>query len=367
MGGALTRCAFCDIFDPSESHLDAHRYTECAQKPPSTRTFYRKDHLRQHLVQFHGVDDLLGSMESWKSTITHLNCRCGFCGDKFEQWSARNEHLANHFCSGALMKDWEGCRGLDPAVAMLVRNAMPPYLIGTESKALIPFTAEKASTPAAAVGSVECEEAVSQSLRPVPTSFEILVAELSRYVNDQKRLCQVPTDEMLQRQARLIVYGDEDPWNQTAADSRQWLELFKMGHGIGGESQTSNACSGTLEPSSLEDDTAFQLPWYWQSPECLAEWKQSKAGFAAALGCDGRLDQTYIVSCDPASNDEMVYQNFATLDKNSALNLSEPITSATHDNLATTAHEMFTSSDINWLSCLPNDGELEDLFRLDPS
>ena len=42
----------------------------------------------------------------------------------------------------------------------------------------------------------------------------------------------VPTDGMLQRQARWILYESDDNWNQTAADNQEWLELFKKAHGL---------------------------------------------------------------------------------------------------------------------------------------
>lgn len=40
------------------------------------------------------------------------------------------------------------------------------------------------------------------------------------------------TDEMLQVESRRILYGDDDPWNQTSADNPEWLNLFKKAHGI---------------------------------------------------------------------------------------------------------------------------------------
>jgi hypothetical protein len=37
---------------------------------------------------------------------------------------------------------------------------------------------------------------------------------------------------MLQTESRKILYGDDDPWNQTSADNPEWLNLFKKAHGI---------------------------------------------------------------------------------------------------------------------------------------
>jgi Tc5 transposase DNA-binding domain len=43
---------------------------------------------------------------------------------------------------------------------------------------------------------------------------------------------QVPTDAEIQNQARWIVYDDDDPWNQTAADNAEWLIRFKRDVGL---------------------------------------------------------------------------------------------------------------------------------------
>ncbi|CAH0025095.1 unnamed protein product [Clonostachys rhizophaga] len=42
----------------------------------------------------------------------------------------------------------------------------------------------------------------------------------------------VPTDEELQHQARWMLYGDDDPFNQTGADVPEWLTRFKRQVGI---------------------------------------------------------------------------------------------------------------------------------------
>lgn len=42
----------------------------------------------------------------------------------------------------------------------------------------------------------------------------------------------VPTDEEIRRQARWIIYNDDDPWNQTAVDNAEWLLRFKRSNGL---------------------------------------------------------------------------------------------------------------------------------------
>lgn len=43
------KCVYCDALDPSKDHLAAHNHNCCEEKGLESRTFYRKDHLRQHL------------------------------------------------------------------------------------------------------------------------------------------------------------------------------------------------------------------------------------------------------------------------------------------------------------------------------
>jgi uncharacterized Zn-finger protein len=44
-----SKCVYCDALEPSEEHLARHNHTACAEKSTESRTFYRKDHLRQHM------------------------------------------------------------------------------------------------------------------------------------------------------------------------------------------------------------------------------------------------------------------------------------------------------------------------------
>jgi hypothetical protein len=194
------------------------------------------------------------------------------------------DHLAKHFKSGAQMKDWKGCRGLDPAVAANVTNAMPPYLIGNEALSPFPFSATNEATwsqhlrfataagtdleytlpsspdwesligaanvipkPPTAASLPVLTKAETEALRhkmdysqlhgsdgspSAITCWEILTIRLGKYVQEQVLLGIIPSDEDLQRQARQILYEEDDSWNQTAADNEEWLELFKKAHGL---------------------------------------------------------------------------------------------------------------------------------------
>lgn len=297
-GASPLRCVFCNMENPSETHTRDHRFWECQEKPLSLRTFYRKDHMLQHLRLVHGTENCTTIVESWGAQVTHINSRCGFCAATFTLWAERNSHLAAHFRDGFTMNKWKGCRGLDPVVALAVENAMPPYLIGAESIGIDPFSASKRSLNsrhASLVGFMN--DRPSQQ----PTPFEFLTERLIRFVQETQSAGVPITDDSIQREARFFIYGDEDPWNQTAADNPDWLQLFKDGMGLGQPLSSihndnvgcsvrssfplpwkidtaSNNLPQSPSPScthTAESQVDLWMPWAWQSPECLAEFRRS--------------------------------------------------------------------------------------------
>jgi hypothetical protein len=71
-------------------------------------------------------------------------------------------------------------------------------------------------------------------VNPHATCWEILTLRLGRFVREhiEKHGTSSFTDQMLQREARVILYEDPDGWDQTAADNPEWLALFRKAHGI---------------------------------------------------------------------------------------------------------------------------------------
>lgn len=59
--------------------------------------------------------------------------------------------------------------------------------------------------------------------------YSRLSKSLKSYVNS---VHHIPSDSELQHQARLLLYNDDDQWNQTAADNAEWLQRFKRDVGI---------------------------------------------------------------------------------------------------------------------------------------
>lgn len=347
------RCVFCDEHGPTETHLAAHRYHDCIDKPLPGRTFFRQDHLRQHTRLVHSSDRLYPSMQEWRLKATRINCRCGFCERRFQDWSERNEHLADHFRCGAKMKDWTGCRGLDPAVALHVQNAIPPYLIANESNNFEPFSASN-KYQNNLVANTDPELPGRQQPRQ-PTRFEDLTAQLAEYVRDAIADGLTVTDETVRRKARLFMFGDDDAWNQTPADNKEWLRLFKLGLNLNPSKEVVSSASRTMtesatshsglqhahptasarSPSVLEmtdlvllDDffavpeapqsdgisgsltcntaaipgIAGGMPLAWQTPECLAEFEEMRLTRNKGRGQDSGSGQACVSSIHEASN-----------------------------------------------------------------
>ncbi|KAJ5458590.1 hypothetical protein N7475_009978 [Penicillium sp. IBT 31633x] len=215
-------CVFCLAANPDGEHLETHNFISCQEKTVQERTFYRKDHLNQHLRLMHNAK-FLPSMEKWQSSITDIKSRCGFCGSIFQTWKDRVDHLAGHFKNGASMAQWQGDWGFDPQIQARIENAIPPYLNDYEGRSPDPWTTEHANGDGTA------------PRLPVPSDancYERLSRELTTYIHNQKAQGIVPSDQMIQAEARRVIYGCDDPWNQTCADNVVWLSILKRDCGL---------------------------------------------------------------------------------------------------------------------------------------
>lgn len=128
------KCAYCSKHDPCQAHVEKHNHQQCEDKGVDARTFYRKDHLRQHLRLMHNVE-MQSFMDDWNFTATNINSRCGFCAQRFTVWQDRVDHLSAHFKAGVRMTEWKGCRGLDPAIAVSIQS--PRGLAPMHSKIIL--------------------------------------------------------------------------------------------------------------------------------------------------------------------------------------------------------------------------------------
>ncbi|KAK2480267.1 hypothetical protein H9L39_09641 [Fusarium oxysporum f. sp. albedinis] len=243
------------LLDPNAQHLDFHDHDTCENQ--GRPIFSRKDHLIQHLRLVHHVETL-PLINSWKDEGPPVSSRCGFCSIRMQTWQERVDHLAKHFRKGATMDDWKGEHWFESSIAAKVTHAMPPYLIGSESRALIPFSDNSPGTKdhlsqiqhaseqtrhtwndgreATPTSGSELSPESTTEPRPLGTvnedtsnmTFpEVLALHLGRYAQEQMRLGIIPTDRMFQDEARRIMFDSVDPWDQTIADNEDWLSLFR--------------------------------------------------------------------------------------------------------------------------------------------
>ncbi|KAK6603104.1 C2H2 type zinc finger domain-containing protein [Botrytis cinerea] len=197
-------CVYCDHPNPSAAHAESHNHSSCAEKPIGERTFYRKDHLRQHLNLVHDVKFASWSMESWKAITPEIRSRCGFCGIVMDSWTARVDHLAEHFKSGKSMIDWKGDWGFEPQILNIVENGIPPYLIHEERMTVRPF------------------EASHDPYKEDRTPETLVKSGLTQYVNDKVVQGITPTDEELLGIARQII-RNLDAVSDSQHPQESWL------------------------------------------------------------------------------------------------------------------------------------------------
>ncbi|KAJ5764926.1 hypothetical protein N7520_004485 [Penicillium odoratum] len=216
------RCVFCFAINPDKDHLETHNYLSCQEKSIQERTFYRKDHLNQHLRLMHN-GKFQPFMEIWQSSITNIRSRCGFCTSILHTWKDRVDHLAGHFKNGANMSQWHGDWGFEPHILERVENAIPPYMIDYEWRSPNPWTT---------VQSQETETTPRLSVPHDANCYDRLSHELTAYIQHQASEGLIPTDQMIQAEARRVIYGCDDPWNQTCADNPVWLGILKRDNGL---------------------------------------------------------------------------------------------------------------------------------------
>lgn len=260
-------CAFCQHPNPDEDHMETHNYSTCQEKPPQDRTFLRKDHLNQHLRLMHNVK-YRPWMDAWKSATTEIKSRCGFCPATFTTWKDRVDHLAAHFKSGMEISQWKGGWGFDACIESAVEGGIPPYLIGHERNTLDPWVVPAPVSGSGHSGKKKAVSGASTSSSlsmPVPADancFQRLETELSAYVGKSLGQGIVPTDKMIQSEARMIVYASDDAWNQTCADNPIWLAILKRDLGLCDPPEVTDVRLGDIgmQPPFAADGGLKQAP-----------------------------------------------------------------------------------------------------------
>jgi len=123
-----------------------------------------------------------------------------------------------------------------------------------------------------------CRSTDPTSIDSTIHSYSRLERELKDYLILQRSMGIEPTDEDLQRQARIIIYEFDDGWNQTAADNASWLEGFKNRHPASSNSSPAfslqPSVNSTASGTATTDATLF-------SSDCPV---------LLGLGCDDMFD-----------------------------------------------------------------------------
>ncbi|KAL7627739.1 hypothetical protein AAE478_001934 [Parahypoxylon ruwenzoriense] len=222
-------CVFCGEANPDDAHVESHNFSGCTERTHEERTFYRKDHLRQHLKLVHNVKFLPWAMDKWRVASPEIRSRCGFCGVILDSWTIRVDHLAEHFKTGNTMADWKGDWGFEAPVLEMVENSIPPYLIHDERNTPLPFTA------------------TSNSPATPSNAYELLKMELEYWI--QKWFSETgkePTDAELQREACCIIFGS-DALAKHQGRALSWLRDIVLSS----EEQTLNAA---FRPIRMQSD-----------------------------------------------------------------------------------------------------------------
>ncbi|XWW97702.1 hypothetical protein V2A60_005688 [Cordyceps javanica] len=208
--GSLT-CVFCSQPNPDAAHFESHNFSLCSSRTLTERTFYRKDHLTQHLRLGHHAKVPKETLETWKAASPEIRSRCGFCNTILHSWTARVDHLAMHFKNGATMEHWTGDWGFDEAVLRTVENSIPPYLIHLEKISPLPY--------------------VASSVSPwTPNSpYELLSMELEYWIaNHTDDTGSPPTDTEIQLEACRIIRSADILSTDPAITAGSWLRDLIM-------------------------------------------------------------------------------------------------------------------------------------------
>lgn len=126
----VTNCSICEQSDVSLGHVRGHdEFRTCRDKDIATRTFFRRDHLAQHIRGTHLKSDIRSTnralatralavtilTHAWRIDNTSLSPEalyCGFCGSTFDNWKAREARVFDHFGT-ACKEQWKARTRLD--------------------------------------------------------------------------------------------------------------------------------------------------------------------------------------------------------------------------------------------------------------
>ena len=251
-------CVYCGIANPTPEHAEEHNHSSCAERSLEERTFYRKDHLRQHLNLVHDIKFQSWSMDSWKVATPEIRSRCGFCGIIMDSWSIRVEHLAEHFKGGKSMADWKGDWGFEEQVLGIVENGMPPckFLLFVILNFQILIRADLIHDER---NSPNPYTATQHDVQLGKTLEDFVKLWLVDYINDRVVKGVTPTDDDLIAEAKRVVRKADTEDKSPEGPEVSWFrDLIMLSHPSREASHESGG-SGGQGPSTSNRAWDIQL------------------------------------------------------------------------------------------------------------
>jgi hypothetical protein len=177
-----TSCVFCGAENPTSDHFETHDYSTCAGKPLHKRSFYRKDHLSQHLRLFHRTNFNAKTMNSWIKRDLEVRSRCGLCDLEMTSWSERIDHLATHFEKGEGVDNWKGGYGFEPHIEAMVENWSRDLSNASHSASCATGGAQKRIRPEVPAFPLDDFSQIADGKRQCPLTDPLTQAEIDELV-----------------------------------------------------------------------------------------------------------------------------------------------------------------------------------------
>jgi hypothetical protein len=230
---------FCEQIMASQSWTD--RFRTRVGLPPSTeisqgqakskevdQTIHNYQTLEAKLAEFVKVQASLGVIPSDADLQRQARLIIFEVDDPFLQTAADDAFWLVHF------KCNHGLSDVDAPIRPIIQGSP-----GSHSQSRSPVPSASSGT----TNSMQSSPLLQQPGKPRSLyslqdakCYRRLELELSRFVSScmskNSPNPHVPTDEEIRRQARWIIYNDDDPWNQTAVDNEEWLLRFKRSNGL---------------------------------------------------------------------------------------------------------------------------------------
>ncbi|OAL00243.1 hypothetical protein IQ06DRAFT_293638 [Phaeosphaeriaceae sp. SRC1lsM3a] len=107
-----SKCVFCTQVVYDMSHFGIHGIQVCLAKDICDRSFARKDLLKQHVLQMHGVTEAFEVPKIWSREvefhrINPLAFWCGYCSSTFNSVDERMNHIDAHVQNGSNLGTWK--------------------------------------------------------------------------------------------------------------------------------------------------------------------------------------------------------------------------------------------------------------------